>query len=67
MSEEQKKRGGAREGAGRKPTGRLKMFANTTISGTPEEIAELKRLAKDSGKTVSRFLIDLALLQNAAR
>ena len=28
-------------GGGRKPTGRLKQFANTTISGTPEEIAEV--------------------------
>ncbi|MBQ3640949.1 MAG: hypothetical protein IJJ70_05535 [Treponema sp.] len=48
-------------GGGRKATGRLKIFANTTISGTPEEIEKIKKMAKDSGKSVSRFLIDLAL------
>ncbi|MBQ6782274.1 MAG: hypothetical protein IJP62_13775 [Treponema sp.] len=58
MSSEEKKRGGFREGSGRKPTGRLKIFANTTISGTPEEIAKLKRLAKENDKTVSRFVIE---------
>lgn len=50
-------------GGGRKPTGRLKTFVNTTISGTPEEIAKIKRLANENGKSVSRFLIDLALEQ----
>lgn len=51
-------KGGAREGAGRPATGRLKIFANMTISGTPEEIEEIKRLAKESGKSASRFIID---------
>ena len=61
MSNEEKKRGGFREGSGRKPTGRLKQFANTTISGTPEEIELLKSKAKEAGKTVSRFVIEKIL------
>ncbi len=55
---EGKKNGGARPGAGRKPTGRLKLFVSTTISGSPEEIARLKELAKREGKSVSRFVLD---------
>ncbi len=50
--------GGAREGAGRKATGRQKLFVSTTISGTPEEIEALKRAAKEAGKSVSRFILD---------
>lgn len=30
-----------------------------SISGTPSEIQELKRLAEESGKTVSRFVLDM--------
>lgn len=48
-------------GGGRKPTGRLKQFANTSISGTLEEIAELKRLAGKAGKSVSRYVLDSLL------
>lgn len=48
-------------GGGRKPTGRLKIFANTTISGSPEEIARLKELAKQNGKSTSRFVLDTLL------
>lgn len=29
-----------------------------SISGTPTEIEKLKKLAKESGKTVSRFVLD---------
>ena len=54
-------RGGARKGAGRKPTGRLKQFANTTISGTPDEIATLKALAASASKSVSRYVLDTLL------
>ena len=53
--------GGARPGAGRKPTGRLKIFANTTISLLPEELEQIRMLAKEKGKSVSKFLVDLAL------
>ena len=45
-------------GGGRKPTGRIKEFASTTISGTPEEIAALKEAAKKADKSVSRFILD---------
>ena len=50
-------------GGGRKTTGRRKLFTNTTISGTPEEIIALKEAAKRAGKTVSRFVLDAVLPQ----
>ncbi len=55
------KRGGAREGSGRKPTGRIKIFSTTTISGTDEEIKLLKEQAKAAGKSVSRYVLDWVL------
>ena len=58
---ENKYNGYGYHGGGRKPTGRLKIFANTTISGTPEEIAKLKELAKQNGKSTSRFIFDTLL------
>lgn len=64
-------RGGKREGAGRpagsknkiKKTGQGKRtpFANVTVSGHPDEIADLKELAKESGKSLSRFVLDTLL------
>ena len=48
-------------GGGRKPTGRVKQFANATVSGSPEEIAALKELALQSGKSFSRFVIESLL------
>lgn len=41
--------------------GRKTIFANTTISATPEEMEQIKSKAEKAGKTVSRFLVDLAL------
>lgn len=62
MAEKEKKYSGyGYHGGGRKPTGRLKIFANTTISGTPEEIEELKALAKSKGKSLSRLVLDTLL------
>ena len=62
MAEKEKKYSGyGYHGGGRKPTGRLKIFANTTISGTPEEIEELKTLAKSKGKSLSRLVLDTLL------
>ncbi len=58
IQEKPKYSGYGYHGGGRKKTGRLKVFANTTISGTPEEIAALKEAAKTAGKTVSRFVLD---------
>lgn len=64
MEEEKKKKytgRGGYHGGGRKPTGRQKIYVNTTISGLPEEIDALKALAKKSGKTLSRFVIETFL------
>lgn len=60
MAEDVKKqRGGRREGAGRKPTG--KKYKIFSVCGTEEEIEEIKMRASQSGKTLSRFVIDAAL------
>lgn len=53
--------GGAREGAGRKRKGDEARRKTMAISGTPTEIETIRQLAKESGKTTSRFLIELAL------
>ena len=61
--------GGKRPGQGRpkgspnKGTelGRKTIFKSVTISGSPEEVEELKRLATESGKSVSRFIIETIL------
>lgn len=52
---------GGYHGGGRKKTGRIKIYANTTISGLPEEIEALKKIAADSGKTLSRLVIETFL------
>ena len=49
---------GGYHGGGRKKTGRIKIYANTTISGLPEEIDSLKNLAKEKGKSLSRMVIE---------
>lgn len=65
MEEEKKEKKytgrGGYHGGGRKATGRQKIYVNTTISGLPEEIDALKALAKKSGKTLSRFVIETFL------
>ena len=43
-------------GGGRKPTGLKRV--SFCVSCQPEELARLKELAKESGKTMSRFLLD---------
>lgn len=58
---EKKYSGYGYHGGGRKATGRLKIFATTTISGAPEEIEELKKLAKLNNKSTSRFVLDTLL------
>ena len=57
---EKKYSGYGYHGGGRKPLpdGEKKVFQSTTISGTPEEIASLKKLADNNGKSVSRFVLD---------
>lgn len=60
-TKEKKYSGYGYHGGGRKPTGRIKIFASTTISGTPEEIEKLKAIAKSKGKSTSRFVLDTLL------
>ena len=43
---------------GRKATGLKRV--SFSVSCQPEELEELKKLVADSGKTTSRFLLDLA-------
>lgn len=57
-TEKKSNRGGARVGSGRKATGRQTIYKTVSISGTPEEIEQLKKLAEKSGKTFSRFIIE---------
>lgn len=62
-------RGGYREGSGRpkgspnKGTelGRKTVFKTFSVSGYPEEIDAIKALAAESGKSVSRFIIETIL------
>ena len=59
-------RGGKREGAGRPAgtkTGRTVEYKTIAISALPEEIAAIKLAAEKAGKTVSRYLVELALNQ----
>ena len=60
MAEEKKYIGYGYHGGGRKPLpeGEKKVFQSTTISGTPEEIEKLKKIAKSKGKSVSRYILD---------
>ena len=46
-------------GGGRKPTGVKRV--SFSVSCQPEELAELKRRAKLSGLTVSKFILNAAL------
>lgn len=57
-------RGGKREGAGRPAgtkTGRTVEYKTISISALPEEVETIKSLAGKAGKTVSRYLVELAL------
>lgn len=62
-------RGGYREGGGRpkgspnKGTelGRKTQFKTISVSGYPEEIEAIKKLAQESGKSVSKFVIESIL------
>ncbi|MBP5752075.1 MAG: hypothetical protein J6W60_04365 [Treponema sp.] len=57
-------RGGKREGAGRPfgtKTGRNVIYKTISISALPEEVELIKAAATKAGKTVSRYLVELAL------
>ncbi len=58
---DEKKHGGAREGAGRKTTGIAGKTCNINFRISPEEKAIIDAKAKSAGKTTSRYMIDLAL------
>lgn len=58
MSEEKKYSGYGYHGGGRPKKDAEARRCTISISGTPSEIAELKKLAQESGKTVSRFILD---------
>lgn len=58
---EKKYSGYGYHGGGRKATGRVKIYSNTTISGLPEEIEALKSIARSKGKTLSRLVIETFL------
>jgi hypothetical protein len=53
--------GGARPGAGRKRLDTEARNKTMASSGTPTEIETIRQKAKASGKTTSRFLIELAM------
>ena len=60
MSEEEKKYTGyGYHGGGRKATGIKRV--SFSVSCQPEELDKVKELAEKAGKSVSRFLLDLAL------
>lgn len=61
MAEEKKYTGrGGYHGGGRKklPPELKKVYKTISISGTPEEIENLKQKAKEKNKTVSRYVIE---------
>lgn len=59
MEKEKAKRGGAREGAGRpKSDDPTKKFS---MSSKMSEYEIIEKAAKKAGKTISRYLVDLAL------
>lgn len=62
--EKKEKRGGARPGAGRKSKGSDAKMDIIAISCSPIEKEQIRQLAKVSGKTTSRFLVELALEGN---
>ena len=57
-------RGGKREGAGRPvgtKRGRTVEYKTISISARPEEVEAIREAARIAGKTVSRYLVELAL------
>lgn len=59
-------RGGTREGSGRpkgsvKPAGQRSRYKTFSVSCHPSEYDRIKYQAEESNKTISRYLVDLAL------
>ena len=59
--ESKKTRGGARAGAGRKTTGEAGKTSAITVRISPGEKTAIEAKAKQAGKSLSRYIIDLAL------
>lgn len=58
MTEEKKYTGYGYHGGGRPRKDAEARRKTISISGTPSEIEKLKKLAAESGKNVSRFILD---------
>ena len=63
MEEVKNTQGGKRVGSGRKPTGRQKEYKTVSISCLPYELEQLKALAKEKNKTLSRLVVDTLLTE----
>ena len=61
MEEKKDGRGGARKGAGRKAKKSGEGRVSFAVSCTVKQRDEVKRKAEEKGKTISSFLLDLAL------
>lgn len=63
MAEKTDNRGGARAGAGRPklPDSEKVKYERHTIVFKPEDWSEINRIAKECGKTVSRYMVDKSL------
>ncbi|MCF0124462.1 MAG: hypothetical protein HUJ68_01675 [Clostridia bacterium] len=59
MENKQRKPRSRERGKGKNNKGRTAV--TLAISGTPEEISEIKEKAKDCGKTTSRYVIESVL------
>lgn len=70
MNEESKGWGGKRAGAGRKKGGRNashkenKSSGRIVLSCLESEAAEIRALAEQAGKSVSRYVVDIVLKRN---
>ena len=61
MENKQNTHGGARPGSGPKRHDTEARRATMAISGTKTELETIRKKAKASGKTTSRYLIELAM------
>ena len=64
MEEKKDGRGGARKGAGRKAKKPGAGRVSFTVSCTQKQRDEVKRRAEEKRKTISAFLLDLALRED---
>lgn len=61
MEERKKSWGGARAGAGRKTSGEAGKTTTVTLRLSPGEKASLEQKARAAGKSLTRYVLDLAL------